>query len=84
MFLERHGLRNPDYDALYQEQGTSIDPEERKEIVWEMQHMMLRRPGLHPAHEPRLHRRALATEWAGFQTELNAYSKQLDAPHLVG
>ena len=34
------GWDNPEYDALYEKQGTTIDPEERKQIVWEMQQMI--------------------------------------------
>jgi peptide/nickel transport system substrate-binding protein len=31
------GYSNPEYDELYTQQATELDPEKRKEIVWEMQ-----------------------------------------------
>lgn len=31
------GYSNPEYDALYARQATELDPEKRKQIVWEMQ-----------------------------------------------
>ena len=34
------GWDNPEYDALYDKQGTTIDPEEREQIVWQMQKMI--------------------------------------------
>jgi peptide/nickel transport system substrate-binding protein len=34
------GWDNPDYDALYVQQGTTVDPEARREIVYEMQQMI--------------------------------------------
>lgn len=34
------GWDNPEYDALYEKQATTIDPEERREIVYEMQEMI--------------------------------------------
>lgn len=34
------GYTNPAYDALYQEQATTMDPERRKTLVWQMQQMV--------------------------------------------
>ena len=34
------GWDNPEYDKMYDEQGTPVDPEERKQLVWEMQQMI--------------------------------------------
>jgi peptide/nickel transport system substrate-binding protein len=34
------GYSNPEYDALYLEQATALDPEERQAIVWRMQEIV--------------------------------------------
>ncbi len=34
------GWDNPEYDKMYQEQGITIDPEKRKQIVYEMQQIV--------------------------------------------
>lgn len=34
------GYSNPTYDELYREQATELDPERRREIVWEMQRIV--------------------------------------------
>lgn len=34
------GYTNPDYDTLYQQQATAMDPERRKALVWQMQQMV--------------------------------------------
>jgi peptide/nickel transport system substrate-binding protein len=31
------GWSNPEYDRLYDEQSAAVDPEKRKQIIWEMQ-----------------------------------------------
>ncbi|GIU91663.1 MAG: peptide ABC transporter substrate-binding protein [Acidimicrobiia bacterium] len=36
------GYCNPEYDALYDQQATETDPETRREIVWQMQEILLR------------------------------------------
>ena len=36
------GYANPEYDELFRAQATELDPVARKEIVWEMQDIMLR------------------------------------------
>jgi peptide/nickel transport system substrate-binding protein len=36
------GYANPEYDALYQQQAAELDPERRRELVWEMQEIALR------------------------------------------
>ncbi len=33
------GWSNPEFDRLYDEQSTTVDPEKRKEIIWEMQEL---------------------------------------------
>jgi peptide/nickel transport system substrate-binding protein len=34
------GYCNPTYDKMYSEQGTTVDPKERKDLVWQMQEML--------------------------------------------
>lgn len=36
------GYANPEYDALYQQQAAELDPERRRQLVWEMQAVALR------------------------------------------
>jgi peptide/nickel transport system substrate-binding protein len=68
------GYDNPAYDKLYVQQGETIDPSKRKQIVWKMQQMIydamaytqLANEQLIDAH---------STKWTGFRLELNAYSK---------
>lgn len=35
------GYANPQYDALYQRQAAELDPERRRQLVWEMQQIVL-------------------------------------------
>jgi peptide/nickel transport system substrate-binding protein len=78
------GWDNPEYDALYQQQGVTTDPEERKQIVWRMQEMIydnflytqLVNMDVIAAH---------SKEWDGFSPALDAYSKKFyTEPHKVG
>lgn len=34
------GYANPEYDKLYDQQATEVDPQKRRELVWEMQRMV--------------------------------------------
>jgi peptide/nickel transport system substrate-binding protein len=77
------GWINEEYDKLYDQQGTTVDQEERKQIVWRMQQMIydefvytqLTNHEFVDAHRK---------EWDGFDTLLNAYSKEYyTAPHRV-
>jgi peptide/nickel transport system substrate-binding protein len=34
------GYANPEYDKLYDQQATEVDPEKRRELVWEMQRIV--------------------------------------------
>jgi peptide/nickel transport system substrate-binding protein len=34
------GYSNPEFDALYAQQATELDPEKRKEIIWKMQEIL--------------------------------------------
>lgn len=36
------GYSNPEYDALFDEQGVTMDFEQRRQIVWQMQEILLR------------------------------------------
>jgi peptide/nickel transport system substrate-binding protein len=78
------GYCNPEYDALYKEQGEAVDQEARKEIVWEMQDMMQAdRPYIHLVVVDYI--TAWQKNWDGFLPDLIAYSKQpWIAPHQVG
>ena len=78
------GWDNAEYDELYQQQGVTTDPEERKQIVWRMQEMIydnflytqLVNMDVIAAHR---------TEWDGFSPALDAYSKKFyTEPHKVG
>jgi peptide/nickel transport system substrate-binding protein len=78
------GWDNPEYDELYEQQGTAVDPEERKQIVWRMQEMIydnflytqLVNLDVIAAH---------SKAWDGFSPALDAYSKKFyTEPHKVG
>jgi peptide/nickel transport system substrate-binding protein len=80
------GWDNPDYDKLYAKQGTLVDPEERKQVVYEMQQMIwdnfvytqLMNEEYIDAH---------AANWniTPRITNLNAYSKiYYTEPHQIG
>ncbi len=75
------GWDNPAYDKLYVQQGETVNPAKRKQIVWKMQQMIwdnfvytqLVNEELIDAH---------STKWTGFHIELNAYSKDYyTSPH---
>jgi peptide/nickel transport system substrate-binding protein len=38
--LSETGYSNPEFDALFAEQATTLDAEKRKEIVWQMQQIV--------------------------------------------
>jgi peptide/nickel transport system substrate-binding protein len=78
------GWDSPEFDALYNKQGTTIDPEERKQIVWEMQQMIYDTflyTQLVNLDDIEAHTKA----WDGFSPALDAYSKKFySQPHKVG
>jgi peptide/nickel transport system substrate-binding protein len=78
------GWDNQQYDALYEKQGTTVDPEERKQIVWEMQQMIYDNflyTQLVNLDDLEAHTKA----WDGFSPALDAYSKKFySQPHKVG
>ena len=77
------GWDNPEYDKLYVEQGTTVDPEKRQEIVYKMQQMIYDEFAYTQlVNEQRVEAHSKA--WDGFYTELNAYSKlYYTSPHQV-
>ena len=68
------GWDNPDYDALYEKQGTTIDREERKAIVYEMQKMVYDN-FVYTQLTNHVYIDAHLKTWTGIHPELNAYSK---------
>jgi peptide/nickel transport system substrate-binding protein len=78
------GYCNEEYDELYREQGVTVDQEERKEIVWEMQEIHARdRPYIHIATLDYI--TVWRNNWDGFHPDLTAYSKlPWTDPHQVG
>jgi peptide/nickel transport system substrate-binding protein len=78
------GWDNPEYDKLYDQQGTTVDPEERKQIVYQMQQMIYDN-FLYTQLTNHKYIDAHSKKWDGFLTELNAYSKSYYTnPHQVG
>jgi peptide/nickel transport system substrate-binding protein len=78
------GWDNPDYDKMYEQQATTVDPNEREQLVKEMQKIIYDNflyTQLVEEQAIDAHRK----EWDGFNTALNAYSKTYyTAPHKVG
>ena len=68
------GWDNPAYDRLYQKQGVTVNPTQRRALVYKMQKMVY--DGFvytqltnHVALD------ATSTKWTGFKNQLNAYAK---------
>ena len=68
------GWDNPDYDALYQKQGTTIDEDERAAIVQQMEQMIYDN-FLYTQLTEHQYIDAHTTQWAGVEPNLNAYAK---------
>jgi peptide/nickel transport system substrate-binding protein len=68
------GWDNPAYDALYQKQGVTVDPARRRAIVYKMQQMVYDN-FVYTQLTNHVSLDANSTKWAGFQNQLNAYSK---------
>lgn len=78
------GYDDPAYDKLYDEQGTTVDPEKRKAIAYEMQKMIYDNFAYTQLTNHK-YIDAHSKKWDGFSTELNAYSKvYYTSPHQVG
>ena len=78
------GWDNPDYDTLYEKQGTTVDEQGRAKIVQQMEQIIYDNflyTQLVEEQAIDAHR----TDWDGFNTALSAYSKTYyTAPHKVG
>jgi peptide/nickel transport system substrate-binding protein len=68
------GWDNPDYDALYDKQGTTIDEDERAAIVQQMEQMIYDN-FLYTQLTEHQYIDAHTTEWTGIEPNLNAYAK---------
>jgi peptide/nickel transport system substrate-binding protein len=78
------GYCNPEYDQLYKEQGVAIDPEKRKQIVWQMQEIMQRdRPYIQLVNLELI--TANSKNWGDVLPQTAAFSKiYFTSPHKVG
>jgi peptide/nickel transport system substrate-binding protein len=77
------GWDNADYDAMYLKQGTLVDPEERKQLVWEMQQVIYDN-FIYTQLTNHEYIDAHRDNWAGIETDLNAYSKKYwTSPYMV-
>jgi peptide/nickel transport system substrate-binding protein len=66
---------NPEYDKLYKEQAVTVDQEQRKQIVWEMQEILYNdRPYIQTVNLDLI--TANAANWADIQPELGGFSKR--------
>jgi peptide/nickel transport system substrate-binding protein len=78
------GWVNEEYDKLYEKQGTTVDQEERKQIVYEMQQIVYDNV-LYTQLTNHVFVDAHAKSWDGFEAILNGYSKAYyTGPHQVG
>jgi peptide/nickel transport system substrate-binding protein len=78
------GWDNPEYDKLYAAQGTAVDPEKRKEIVYQMQQIIWDN-FLYTQLTNHIDLDAHTKAWDGFFPALDAYSKlYYTNPHKVG
>jgi peptide/nickel transport system substrate-binding protein len=68
------GVDNPAYDKLYAKQGTTVDPEKRKAIVYQMQQIVWDN-FYYTQLVNELAIDAHAKTWTGFYPQLAAYSK---------
>jgi peptide/nickel transport system substrate-binding protein len=68
------GWDNPAYDKLYAKQGTTVNPAQRKAIVYNMQQIVWDN-FLYTQLINEVSLDANSTKWTGFQHQLNAYSK---------
>jgi len=78
------GWDNPDYDALYQKQGTTVDENERASIVQQMEQMIYDN-WVYTQLVEEQYIDAHTTAWDGMDPHLNAYAKMYwTRPHKVG
>ena len=77
------GWDNPEYDKLYEKQGTLVDQEARKKVVWEMQQIIYDN-FLYTQLVNEDYVDAYSDKWAGIESALNAYSKKYwTSPYMV-
>ena len=77
------GWDNPEYDKMYERQGTLVDQEERKALVWEMQQIIYDN-WVYTQLTNHVYIDAHSKNWAGIETDLNAYSKKYwTSPYMV-
>ena len=68
------GWDNPAYDKLYQKQGVTVNPAQRRAIVYKMQKMVYD-AFVYTQLTNHVALDATSTKWTGFKNQLNAYSK---------
>jgi peptide/nickel transport system substrate-binding protein len=78
------GYCNPEWDALYEEQGRTVDGDARRELVWQMQEMAFRdKPYIHLVTLP--YTTVSQANWTGFKPQLIALSKEpWITPGMIG
>src|SRR5205085_2673295 len=69
------GWDNPAYDRLYEQQGSTVDPQARQQIVDQMQQMVYDQ-FLYTQLVNEVYIDAHTKRWTGIETNLNAYSKK--------
>ncbi len=77
------GYNNPTFDAMYKQQGVTLDPATRKRLVFKMEEMIAnQRPYIQLVDEDLVI--AHAANWTGFDPNLGAYCKcYYTTPHQV-
>jgi peptide/nickel transport system substrate-binding protein len=68
------GWDNPAYDRLYVKQGVTVNPAQRRAIVYKMQKMVYDN-FVYTQLTNHVSLDATSTKWTGFKNQLNAYSK---------
>jgi len=69
------GVNNPAYDKLYSKQGTTVDPDKRRAIVYAMQKIVYDN-FYYTQLVNELGISAHTKKWTGFDPQLNGYSKR--------
>ena len=69
------GVNNPAYDKLYDKQGTTVDPNKRRALVYAMQKIVYDN-FYYTQLVNELGISAHTTKWTGFNPQLNGYSKR--------
>jgi peptide/nickel transport system substrate-binding protein len=68
------GWDNPAYDKLYEKQGVTVNPAERRAIIYKMQKMVYD-AFVYTQLTNHVALDATSTKWTGFKNPLNAFSK---------